>query len=358
MLLIHMNAEVLATHPHSAVSNPLRVTLARDWNETPPGPVQTWPSSLRTLCEVIDGSAQPMFIVWGPERILIHNQAYAPILAEKRAWALGRPFLDVWSEIQDDLTPLVDRAYAGEAVQMDDITLLMHRRGEPEEAHFAFSYTPIRSGDGAVAGFFCACWETTAQVMAERERRAVADRIQAALAIRTVGIIHWSEDYRLTEVNEAFLQMTGFSEPEALGRTWQELTPEAFWPASERAVEQVATLGEAVPYEKQYVRKDGSRWWGLFAPRRIEDGAIEFVLDISERKQAEEHLREREQRLQLILDSATDYAILTLDPDRRMTGWSAGADHRHARILAVEQGFGSALTKQCLSEGRHSRRGL
>ncbi|MBX9933337.1 MAG: PAS domain S-box protein [Methylobacterium sp.] len=320
-----MSAEVLSTLPHSTVPDPRKVTLTRDWSATSLGAMQTWPAALRTLCEVIDGSAQPMFIVWGADRILIYNQAYAPILAEKHPEALGRPFLEVWSEIRDELTPLVERAYAGEAVQMDDITLVMNRRGTVEEAHFAFSYTPIRGEASQVAGFFCACWEITAQVMAERERRVVADRVQAALAIRTVGIIRWGPDFGLVEVNEAFLRMTGFTEEEALGRTWQELTPEEFWPASENAVEQVLTLGEAVPYEKQYYRKDGSRWWGLFAPRKVEDGAIEFVLDITERKQAEEQLREREKRLQLILNSATDYAILTLDPERRVTSWSAGA---------------------------------
>lgn len=51
-----------------------------------------------------------MFIVWGPERILIHNEAYTSILAQKHPGALGRPFLDVWSEIRDQLTPLVERA--------------------------------------------------------------------------------------------------------------------------------------------------------------------------------------------------------------------------------------------------------
>ncbi len=266
-----------------------------------------------------------MFIVWGPERTLIHNQAYVPILAQKHPGALGRPFLDVWSEIKHDLTPLVERAYAGEAVQMDDIALIMHRRGVTEEAHFAFSYTPVRGDSGQIEGFFCACLETTQQVLAEKERRAVEARLRESLAMRTVGIIRWGQGFGLTEVNEAFLRMTGFTEQEALGRTWRELTPKEFWPASERAVEQVLTLGEAEPYEKQYYRKDGSRWWGLFAPRRFEDGAIEFVLDITESKRAEERLREREQRLQLILDSATDYAILTLDPERRVTSWSPGA---------------------------------
>ncbi|ACK84169.1 PAS/PAC sensor hybrid histidine kinase [Methylorubrum extorquens CM4] len=320
-----MDAEVRSTLPHVPVMAPVGVTSARGWNATPLGPPHTWPVALRTLCDVIDGSAQPMFIVWGAQRILLYNQPYAAILADKHPAALGRDFLDVWSEVAQDRTPLVKRAYAGEAVQMADITLLMHRNGASEEAHFSFSYTPVRGEDGQIAGFFCACLETTPQVLAERQRQVVADRVRAALAIQTVGIIHWGPNFGLTEVNEAFLSMTGFSRDEAIGKTWQELTPAEFWPASEQAVEQVLTVGEAVPYEKQYYRQDGSRWWGLFAPRKVEDGVIEFVLDVTERKEAEERLREREQRLQLILDSATDYAILTLDPERRVTSWSPGA---------------------------------
>jgi PAS domain S-box-containing protein len=128
-------------------------------------------------------------------------------------------------------------------------------------------------------------------------------------------------------VNDAFLRMTGFTRDEAIGMTWQQLTPKEFWPASERAIEQLNTTGEAVPYEKQYFRKDGSRWWGVFAPRRVSpEEAIEFVLDVTERREAEEALRDREQRLQLIVDTATDYAILTLDPSLRVTDWSPGAE--------------------------------
>ncbi|MDR5740659.1 MULTISPECIES: PAS domain S-box protein [unclassified Caballeronia] len=310
----------------SSSALPASVVLARDWAETPLGPSQHWPVALRTLCDVIDGSAQPMFIVWGPERVLVHNDAYGIILAEKRADALGRPFLDVWSEIERELAPLVDQAYAGIPVHMDDIALTMHRHGRAEEAHFAFSYTPVRAEDGTVGGFLCVCVETTQRVLAERERSAVEAQLRATLGIKTVGVIRWDRRFGLSEVNEGFLRMSGFTQDEALGKTWRELTPPEFWPESERAVSQILGTGEAVPYEKQYFRKDGSRWWGLFAPVAFGDGAIEIVLDITERKEAEKRLREREQRLRLIVESATEYAIVTADSDGRVTTWSPGAE--------------------------------
>lgn len=168
-------------------------------------------------------------------------------------------------------------------------------------------------------GIFVEGSDVTARVLAER-------RLQSSFEIKTVGIIYWGAGFGLTQVNDAFLQMTGFTRDEALGLTWQQLTPQEFWPESEIAVHQVNTIGEAVPYEKQYYRKDGSRWWGLFAPRRVNaEEVVEFVLDVTERRETEEALRDRGERLRLIVDSATDYAILTCAPDRRITSWSPGA---------------------------------
>ncbi len=152
-----------------------------DWAATPLGPPAAWPMSLRTLVGVMLGSGQPMFVAWGPERTLLYNDGYAPMLGRKHPGAFGRPFFDVWPEVRDDLVPLFGRVFAGEPVHMDDIALVLDRRGRPEEAHFAFSYTPVRGERGEVVGLFCPCTETTAQVLAERRqafRLALEERLR------------------------------------------------------------------------------------------------------------------------------------------------------------------------------------
>lgn len=125
------------------------------WEKTTLGPLSTWPQSLRTLVSVMLEANQPMFIVWGPDQTLLYNDHYVSFLGAKHPAALGRPFLDVWSEAEADLRPLVESAYAGVGSHMDDITLMIDRNGRREEAHFAYSYTPIRCEGGHVDGFFC-----------------------------------------------------------------------------------------------------------------------------------------------------------------------------------------------------------
>jgi PAS domain S-box-containing protein len=123
-------------------------------------------------------------------------------------------------------------------------------------------------------------WDVTA-------RRTAQERLQGAFALDTVGVLFWGPDFTLTQVNDAFLRMSGFTREEALGKTWQEFTPPEFLSASLRAVQEILSLGETTPYEKQYIRKNGSRWWGLFAARKVGDEVLEFVLDVSARYQAE-----------------------------------------------------------------------
>jgi PAS domain S-box-containing protein len=127
-------------------------------------------------------------------------------------------------------------------------------------------------------------------------RRRVEERLSSVRRIKTVGVLFWGEGFRLVDVNDGFVEMSGYARAEAVGLTWQQLTPPEFHVVSRGAVQQVMAQGETVPYEKQYIRKDGTRWWGLFAARRLGDEVVEFVLDVTERKRAEEALREADRR--------------------------------------------------------------
>ncbi|MEG4809292.1 PAS domain S-box protein [Microcoleus sp. F8-D3] len=128
---------------------------------------------------------------------------------------------------------------------------------------------------------------------AEAALRESQERLQKAISIETVGVLFFTLDGRITDANDTFLRMSGYSRDELRNiADWQELTPPEFWDATSGAAEELAILGKAAPYEKQLIRKDGSRWWGLFSPTRLKGSGrnaecVEFVTDISDRKQAE-----------------------------------------------------------------------
>jgi PAS domain S-box-containing protein len=150
-------------------------------------------------------------------------------------------------------------------------------------------------------------------------------RLKGLFSMNTVGVIFWGPDFTVTGANGAFLAMIGFSRDEALGLSWQQLTPREFFPMSLHAIDQLTSIGESTPYEKQYFRKDGSLWWGLFAARKIDHETVEVVLDVTDRREAQDALRESEERLRLIVEGARDHAIFTTDPEGRISQWSSGA---------------------------------
>jgi signal transduction histidine kinase/CheY-like chemotaxis protein len=144
---------------------------AHDWSESPLGPPDTWPQSLRTVVGLLLQSQFPMFVAWGPELGFLYNDPYAEILGAKHPRALGRRFYDIWSEIWPDISPLIDAAMAGHASYREDLPLVMNRKGYDEQTWFTFSYSPVRDDSGKVSGMFCACSETTRRVLAERALR-------------------------------------------------------------------------------------------------------------------------------------------------------------------------------------------
>lgn len=157
-----------------------------DWAGSPLGPIDGWSHSLRTMVGAVLESAFPQCLLWGPQRIAIHNDAFRPILGNKPS-AIGKPFDLIWAEAWHILEPLVMRAYAGESTFIEDHPLMVERRGRPEQAFFTFCYSPIRDDDGHIAGMLDTVTETTAKVQAQQQSRLIntelTHRMQNTLAI-------------------------------------------------------------------------------------------------------------------------------------------------------------------------------
>ena len=170
-----------------------------DWSTSPLGEPSAWPQSLRTTVSLMLNSRYPMFVAWGPRLAFLYNDGYRPIFGAKHPHTLGLPFAEVWSEIWDDLLPLVERALAGESTFNENLHLVMERNGYPEDTWYTFSYSPVRDESGGVGGMFCACQETTSQVLADRRRDfrlALEDRLRGlqdpvsvmTIAAETLGL--------------------------------------------------------------------------------------------------------------------------------------------------------------------------
>ncbi|MEH0820542.1 MULTISPECIES: PAS domain-containing protein [unclassified Micromonospora] len=145
---------------------------AHDWSATPLGPVDSWPQSLRTAVTICLHSRFPILLWWGPELVMLHNDAYLPILGSSKRDALGRPGATVWPEIWDVIGPMLTGVLAGEgATWSQDQLLLLDRNGFVEECYLTFSYSPIIDESG---GVFTAVTETTDRVVSDRRLRAIS----------------------------------------------------------------------------------------------------------------------------------------------------------------------------------------
>lgn len=298
---------------------------AYDWSASPLGRPEDWPQPLKTLVGVMLGSNQPMFVAWGPERTMLYDEPYVTVLANKHP-ALGQDFLEVWDEIRADLEPLVTRAYNGEPFHMDDIELLMTRKGYPEVTHGSYSYTPIHDETGGVAGFFCPCNEITQQVQAAARLREGEERLRLATENAEIGFWDVDQIHDLLTWPPRVKAMFGISPdvPVSMADFYAGLHPadrERTAEAYAAAVDPARRAFYDVEYRTVGAEDDMVRWVaakgrGLFDQAGVCVRVVGTAIDITARKAVEEQLRTSEEFNRRVLQSSADcIKVLSLDGD-------------------------------------------
>jgi PAS domain S-box-containing protein len=168
-----------------------------DWSSTPLGPIGEWPSSLREGVSICLRSRFQLAIYWGPQLVLLYNDAERDVLGAMHPRVLGRPAAEVLADMWDVVGPMLHGVLAtGEATWSVDEALRLNRHGFVEEAFFTYSYSPILDG-GGVGGVLLVTFETTERVLAERRLRTLRElaaetaRAQSAdeACLRAAGVL-------------------------------------------------------------------------------------------------------------------------------------------------------------------------
>ncbi|MEX5498227.1 response regulator [Pseudomonas syringae] len=261
------------------------IIRSRDWSQTSLGPIEHWPVSLKNTLNLILNSPESMYLLWGPDLVFFHNDAYTPILGPRKDDAIGALIPDLWADVWDQVAPLVIDALAGKPCHYQDLPLSMARYGEVEQTWWSFSFSPVIDEHGVVVGMFCITNETTAHVLnqqalqeSERKRLKLIDDLvslerqqTARLEQRTLELdTFWQIspdplailDFNgiFLRVNPAWTALLGHPEQELLGTSIMTLLHPDDVSNTQNALKH--TVNHVLPlFENRYQHVDGSYHW-------------------------------------------------------------------------------------------------
>ena len=264
--------------------------------------------------------------------VVFANDGFCRMTGYPREEVLGRNcrFLQGPGTDRDAVARLRDAIAAGRPVEAE---LLNYRRdGGP--FWNALRIGPVADGDGPARFLVGVLHDVTGRRRAEDRVADLGRRLDALAASGVVGIMV-AEGERIVEANAEFLRTVGYG-PEDLaagGLHWPSMTPPEWRERSRRGEEDAVVGGASRPYEKEYLRKDGGRvpvLIGAVALDRSRRRRMCLVLDLSERKRAEERVRHLAHH-----DPLTGLPNRALFHDRLRRRWRRPAPRRAGRAAAA-----------------------
>jgi PAS domain S-box-containing protein len=207
--------------------------------------------------------------------------------------------------VQGDELP-VRRALQGETVS-EETYAFTNARGEA--LTFDVSATPLFAA-GKITGAVAVWYDVTARRQMEEALRERELMFRRLIDSNIIGIIVGSGEV-IEEANDIVLYMLGYSH-NTLHRgeiNLGEITPSEYEYLDRRAMAELMDYGASIPYEKEFLRRDGRRVAVLIGSALLERSTskwISFVLDLTERRRMERLVQESEERLQMAISVANE----------------------------------------------------
>ena len=234
------------------------------------------------------------------------NQAYSQWFGIEQARIPGMHIRDVIGEerYQANL-PYIEAALRGEEQQFERII----STPDDNSPRVALAQYIPDIADAEVKGFYALVSDISAKKSTEADLREKQAQLSGLFDVSPLGIAMANMKGRFVEFNESFRAICGYSAEELKELDYWKLTPEKYMASEALQIETIVRTGRFGPYEKEYIRKDGSliplSLSGVLITGKDGQQYIWCIVeDITERQLAQEALRTSEQRLALAMDSA------------------------------------------------------
>src|ERR1700722_5073816 len=308
---------------------------AYDWSSTPLGAIDTWSIELLTVVNLTLSSPAPARTMWGPEFILIYNDAYRPIPGPRHPEAHGKSARAVYSESWHVVGPLLEKAFAtGETLFYEKLLVPLPTRNGVQDFYLNYSFNPIYEGRN-IAGLFGPLHDVTGEVIAARKLKESEARATRILQSIGDAVIVTDTEGRIPRINFVAEALTGWTHKQAIGRALAEVFrvfSEETREMIESPVEKVKRLGSIVGLANHTILKarDGREIHidDSGAPIRDEEGTLTGIVlvfrDINQRRAAERERDAVAEQLKQVMESTTD-AIISVDRNWRIAFTNAPA---------------------------------
>jgi PAS domain S-box-containing protein len=254
------------------------------------------------------------------------NPAFEQILGYSEVELLSRPFLE-FVHPDDRAATLNAMAQLAEGIPV----LHFQNRYRCKDGSYRWLdwvTCPVAEADI----LYAIAHDITAQKQLEQELRQSEARFRRLYDSNIVGIIFPDINGNIFEANDVFLNMVGYTraELEAGQVRWIDMTPPGYEQRDQQSLAELRETGICKPFEKEYFRKDGNRVPVVIAGAMLPDSTektIAFVLDLSERKQAELALQRSEERYRSLIEITTSLV------------WSTDADGKFVTPQPLWQNY-------------------
>ncbi len=196
--------------------------------------------------------------------------------------------------------------YEGECLRADGQIVLVSASG-----------FPVGNNAGTIVAATAILRDITERVRAERSLRESEDRLRKVFEHAPVGMYLTGSEGELTKVNQAFCRMLGYTEQELLAKHWMELChPDDRSAALERRNEYRKDRVCRAELERRFVHRNGRVVWcnvsiTFLGAGEIQSCSVVHVVDMTQRRRAEQAVRESEERFRIMADSSPSMMWVT-----------------------------------------------